>query len=863
MTVHKRVSPNQREVLYAVSSITGEAEYVTSTNHVLDGTGGGGGGGTEYTDGGTPPANPVAGASMLEVGSTWMTETGTNVNGTTPSANVFIMNATAGSPLGRVNLIDVTNTNIQGVSSAGGASSNLIQVGGASITLGQKTAANSLPITIASDQSTLTTNTTSTADLDLGAGTITRESRGGLLGNFGSTNIMADMSAYADDATGNVLATGIRLFAPGDSTYKRLRGDADGAFIQGSVASGSADSGQPLKIGGRVSTSITTPVSNATRVNAWFDEWGRQINSDQDIELGLTTGTTGLRDRLIAQRMTTLADSLADGIAGFWTQTTANGGGIASTGGEGRLTTSTNAAGSAQIVSTNVAYFPGQVAWLNSAIRFGDTGTAGNIRRIGMFTVSGTTPQEGFYYELNGTTLNAVTVKAGVATAVAQSSWTRNTVAPYTLTTDYVSFEIRYTANTVWFYINNVLRHQVSGTSASLTTSLTLPIAVTNVKTSGATDITFAIRNIGNGRFGNPGGVVNETGLSAVEAQAVGGGTPHDSVDSGNPLKVGGFARATAPTAVADSDRVNAWFTNTGALNTYIPDSIGGPTNITTQNLVPAGTATANSAVTITNSAGLNTLVVQVTGTYTGALSLQGTVDGSTWVTFGSSSVFYAESTGLFNGTIGSATTGTFRANVAGYTSVRVTALAAVTGTAVITLRLAATPFMVSQSTPLPAGTNVIGAITTIVPGTGTTNLGKAEDVAHGTGDVGIEMLAVRNDGAATSFTNANGDYSPTSVDTNGRNIVTMQAGTATLSNTAGSASSVTVLAANTARQGAVFVNDSTAIAYMKFGSTASTTSFTYKMAADATVEVPFGYTGIVTALWASATGSMRATEIT
>lgn len=217
---------------------------------------------------------------------------------------------------------------------------------------------------------------------------------------------------------------------------------------------------------------------------------------------GVTVATTALRDLMMVQRCTVLADSLADGIAGFWTQTTAGGGGIASTGGEGRLTTSTGTTGSAQISSPNVPYHPGQVAWMNSAIRFGDAGTAGNIRRLGMFTVSGTTPQEGFYFELNGTTLSAVTVKAGTATAVASTAWSRVDTAPYTLDTNFVSFEIRYTANTVLFYVNNILRHQVSGTSASLTSSLTLPITATNVKTSGATDITFAIRNVGNGRFG-------------------------------------------------------------------------------------------------------------------------------------------------------------------------------------------------------------------------------------------------------------------------------------------------------------------------------------------------------------------------
>jgi hypothetical protein len=60
-------------------------------------------------------------------------------------------------------------------------------------------------------------------------------------------------------------------------------------------------------------------------------------------------------------------------------------------------------------------------------------------------------------------------------------------------------------------------------------------------------------------------GVVDETGASAVDALAVGGGTAHDAVDSGNPQKIGGYAKAAAPSDVADGDRVNAWFTRFGA----------------------------------------------------------------------------------------------------------------------------------------------------------------------------------------------------------------------------------------------------------------------------------------------------------
>jgi hypothetical protein len=119
-------------------------------------------------------------------------------------------------------------------------------------------------------------------------------------------------------------------------------------------------------------------------------------------------------------------------------------------------------------------------------------------------TTSGDTPQEGWYYELSGTTLNAVYVKAGTPTAVASGSWSEFASAPFTLDTNYHSFEIHFTANKVWFIVDNVLRHVAGGsTSAAITTSLTLPITIQNVKTSGATDITFAVRNVGSGRFGD------------------------------------------------------------------------------------------------------------------------------------------------------------------------------------------------------------------------------------------------------------------------------------------------------------------------------------------------------------------------
>lgn len=80
----------------------------------------------------------------------------------------------------------------------------------------------------------------------------------------------------------------------------------------------------------------------------------------------------------------------------------------------------------------------------------------------------------------------------------------------------------------------------------------------------------------------------------------------------------------------------------------------------------------------------------------------------------------------------------------------------------------------------LPAGTNAIGKlaansgvdigdvdVTSVLPGTATTNLGKAEDAGHTTGDVGVFALGVRNDTLA-SVTTTTADYSQLSTDTSG-----------------------------------------------------------------------------------------------
>ncbi|HYF46423.1 MAG TPA: hypothetical protein VD926_09460 [Acidimicrobiales bacterium] len=78
------------------------------------------------------------------------------------------------------------------------------------------------------------------------------------------------------------------------------------------------------------------------------------------------------------------------------------------------------------------------------------------------------------------------------------------------------------------------------------------------------------------------------------------------------------------------------------------------------------------------------------------------------------------------------------------------------------------------------------------------------------------------------------------------------------------SASSVTLSAANGIRQGWSCFNDSSEALYIKFGATASTTSFTVKVAAGAYYEMPEPiYCGVIDGIWAAnSTGAARITEL-
>jgi len=104
-------------------------------------------------------------------------------------------------------------------------------------------------------------------------------------------------------------------------------------------------------------------------------------------------------------------------------------------------------------------------------------------------------------------------------------------------------------------------------------------------------------------------------------------------------------------------------------------------------------------------------------------------------------------------------------------------------------------------------------------------------------------------------------------VSSSGALLVEQGSGTAatpTLTNVNASASSGTLAAANSSRRGLIIANDADKALMLKYGATASATSFTVKVAAGGYWEMPLPiYAGLVDGIWETGpTGAARVTEL-
>jgi hypothetical protein len=178
-------------------------------------------------------------------------------------------------------------------------------------------------------------------------------------------------------------------------------------------------------------------------------------------------------------------------------------------------------------------------------------------------------------------------------------------------------------------------------------------------------------------------------------------GISNGDISSTNPMPVSGTV--TANTGLSQP------LTDTQLRATSVP--VSGIVNSQYIDSNTTGTITGTSNVEI-NTSGMATVAFQTTGSWSGSIKAQGTIDGSNW---------YDETILFDGGTIGS----TFSSNnigvitAVGHAKIRLIG-ATVTGTANITLRSTPTNGYVALNAALPNGGNNIGSITNI---TGTISL--------------------------------------------------------------------------------------------------------------------------------------------
>ena len=173
-----------------------------------------------------------------------------------------------------------------------------------------------------------------------------------------------------------------------------------------------------------------------------------------------------------------------------------------------------------------------------------------------------------------------------------------------------------------------------------------------------------------------------------------------------------------------------------------------------------------------------------------------------------------------------------------------------------------------SPNSPIPTGSNVIGALTanqsvnlTEIGGTATVTGGVAGSL--GVGGLAASGSAVAGDPVLVA--GSDGTNARTLATSNTGNLITeyKPATTSSITSVAANAASVTLLVANTNRLMALITNDGTGVMFVALATTSSTTAYTYRVTSDSQVVIDGYWTGAISAIWTGANGSARITELT
>lgn len=515
-------------------------------------------------DGGHPEGvNKVAIYYWDTIGLTWVKATG----GAIPGANVNVTNFPA------------NYTVLQGTSPW---VDNISQWGGIATSLGQKTMASSVPVTLASDQSTVSAANATTLATD---NTILTKSilTGAAVDGSGYVNvqtttdggIVINQNTVVDSANSTTtnLAGGATFVGPWipDLNYTAvqytIKADQNCTiYIEQSPDGTNPDisdvfnffaptgTGNTIQLVASYYRARITNTSPNTTTYLRFQiikvPFVPSLPRSLDTEGHLQTHSFGFQDKRGVEQYLApngevisiplyklVGDSFIQSTLdlGMWIPNIGTGGTVSCSGGHLKMLTGTTANNTVSCISIRSARFSGLAPnKTRQVVQFPDTGTLNNVRQWGVVDIAGL---NGAFFELNGTTFRCVLRKAGTDTQINNGSFNGLWGLSFNVGTNSHFYEIIYQPRQVIFVADNIVIHTHSAAATPWSENLHLAAWLKNINSGGSTtNVEMYCRIATIARFGIPESAkitVFQAGLIAARILKYEPGVLHSATFSG------------------------------------------------------------------------------------------------------------------------------------------------------------------------------------------------------------------------------------------------------------------------------------------------------------------------------------------
>ena len=180
----------------------------------------------------------------------------------------------------------------------------------------------------------------------------------------------------------------------------------------------------------------------------------------------------------------------------FWTEVVTEGGSVTKAGeitlSTGELESSSGAGGgtAAYYSVRRARKIAGASNQLRAVAKLNTAPQADNVRRLGAYD-----SQDGFFFQVDGLTFGVGCRKGGADTIVTSGNFNGNYGTTVVMDTAIKRLVIEYDHLSTKFFVNGVLLHTVTGSTAALTNTLTLPVYMENNNSNGNDyDNSFTVR---------------------------------------------------------------------------------------------------------------------------------------------------------------------------------------------------------------------------------------------------------------------------------------------------------------------------------------------------------------------------------